>query len=86
MSLSHYCVFSRRGNNVSTGLYPAACLHSCYLAMGLHVTVFYQTINGGPVQHASWVKSEFRKLQAGVNVFLDNQTCKNHQHTGLCQI
>jgi hypothetical protein len=44
---SHYCVFSRfRGNNVSTELFPSngcctvACLHSCYLAMGLHVTIF----------------------------------------------
>jgi hypothetical protein len=43
---SHYCVFSRcRGNNVSTESFPSngccniACLHSCYLAMGLHVTV-----------------------------------------------
>jgi hypothetical protein len=45
--LFHYCVFSRcRGNNVSTELFPSngccavACLHSCYLAKGLHVTTY----------------------------------------------
>jgi hypothetical protein len=37
--------FRCRGNNVSTELFPGngcctvACLHSCYLAMGLHVTI-----------------------------------------------
>jgi hypothetical protein len=42
--LFHYCVFSRcRVNNVSTELFPSngcctvVCLHSCHLAMGLHV-------------------------------------------------
>jgi hypothetical protein len=41
-----YCVFSRcRENNVFTELFPSnscytvACLHSCHLAMGLHVTI-----------------------------------------------
>jgi hypothetical protein len=41
--LFHYCVFPRcRGNNLSTELFPSngyctvACLHSCYLTMGLH--------------------------------------------------
>jgi hypothetical protein len=40
----HCCVFSHcRRNNVSTELFPSngfctvACLHSCYLAIGLHV-------------------------------------------------
>jgi hypothetical protein len=43
--LFHYCVFSRYRGNVSTELLPSngcctiAYLHSCYLAMGLHVTV-----------------------------------------------
>jgi hypothetical protein len=46
----HSCLFSRcQVNTVSTELFPSnscstvACLHSCYLAMGLHVTVsFFQ--------------------------------------------
>jgi hypothetical protein len=44
--LFHYCAFSRfRGNNIFTELFPSngsytvACLHSSYLAMGLHVTI-----------------------------------------------
>jgi hypothetical protein len=44
--LFHYSVFSScQGNNVTTELFPsngcctAACLHSCYLATGLRVTV-----------------------------------------------
>jgi hypothetical protein len=44
--LFHYCVFSHyQGNNVSTELFSShgcstvTCLHSCYLAMGLHVTI-----------------------------------------------
>jgi hypothetical protein len=42
--LLHYCAFCFRGN-VSTDLFPSngcctvACLHNCYLAMGLHVTI-----------------------------------------------
>jgi hypothetical protein len=46
--LNTSAVFSRcRGNNVSTELFrsngccTAACLHSCYLAMDLHVTVLF---------------------------------------------
>jgi hypothetical protein len=46
--LFHYCVFfPYRGNNVSTDLLPSkgccavACLHSCYLATGLHVTILH---------------------------------------------
>jgi hypothetical protein len=45
--LFHYCVFSRCQGNVSTELFPSnscctvTCLHSCYLAVGLHVTVCY---------------------------------------------
>jgi hypothetical protein len=48
-SLFHYCVFSRcREKNVSIGLFPSngcctvACLHSCYLAMGPHVTIYLE--------------------------------------------
>jgi hypothetical protein len=44
--LFHYCVFPRcRRNDLSTELLPSngcrsvACWHSCYLAMGLHITV-----------------------------------------------
>jgi hypothetical protein len=46
--LFHYCMFSCcRRNNVSTELYPSnscctvTCVHSCYLAMGLRVTIRY---------------------------------------------
>jgi hypothetical protein len=44
----HYCVFSRCCGNMSTELFPSNgcctvdCLHSCYLAMGLHVTLCYE--------------------------------------------
>jgi hypothetical protein len=44
-SLFHYCVFFRFRGNVSTGLSlsngccTVACLHSCYLATGLRVTI-----------------------------------------------
>jgi hypothetical protein len=46
--LFHYCVFSRRRkNSLSTELFPnngcctVACLHSCYLTMGLHDTILF---------------------------------------------
>jgi hypothetical protein len=46
-SLFHYCMFSYcQGNNMSTELFPSngCCtvthLHNCYLAMGLHVTIY----------------------------------------------
>jgi hypothetical protein len=37
----HYCVFALfRGNNVPTELFPSSgCLHNCYLAVDLHVTI-----------------------------------------------
>jgi hypothetical protein len=45
--LFHYCVFSHCwGNNVSTELFPSnswctvTCLHSCYLAIGPHATMY----------------------------------------------
>jgi hypothetical protein len=48
--LFHYCMFSHCcGNSMSTELFPSngcctvACLHSCYLSMGLHVTVYSHT-------------------------------------------
>jgi hypothetical protein len=54
----HYCVFTRcRGNNVSTELFPrngcynVACLHNCYLAIGIHVTILYVTTCFGPFGH-----------------------------------
>jgi hypothetical protein len=43
-------VLSLPGNNVFTELFPSngcysvACLHSCYLAMGVHVTIFSNLI------------------------------------------
>jgi hypothetical protein len=42
----HYCMFCRYRGNMSTELFlsngccTVACLHSCYLEMGLHVTIF----------------------------------------------
>jgi hypothetical protein len=42
----HYCLFSRLWGNVSTELFPSngcctvACVHSCYLPMGLQVTLY----------------------------------------------
>jgi hypothetical protein len=60
----HYCTFSRcRGNKVSTELFPwyscctVACLHSCYLAMGLHVTIYTSPLSlktGDKVILLSW--------------------------------
>jgi hypothetical protein len=47
--LFHYCVFSRCRGNVSTQLFPSngcctiACLHRCYLVVGLHVTVCFES-------------------------------------------
>jgi hypothetical protein len=47
----YYCMFSHCwGNNVFTDLFPSnscctvTCLHSCYLAMGLHVTIWLQNV------------------------------------------
>jgi hypothetical protein len=49
--LFHYCAFSPcRGNNVSIELFPSngcyavTCLHSCSLAMSLHVTIFWEEL------------------------------------------
>jgi hypothetical protein len=44
--LFHYCVSLHCRGNVFTGLFPSsgyftvACLHSCYLTMGLHVAIY----------------------------------------------
>jgi hypothetical protein len=50
--LFHYCVFSRcRSSNESTELFPSiscrsvARLHSCYLAVCLHVKIYLATQN-----------------------------------------
>jgi hypothetical protein len=47
--LYHCCMFpSCSGNNMSTELFPSngchavCCLHSCYLAVGLHATMLYK--------------------------------------------
>jgi hypothetical protein len=41
-----------QGNNVFRGLLPnngcyaVACFHNCYLAMGLHVTIYIKSVTG----------------------------------------
>jgi hypothetical protein len=48
--LFHYCMFSSCQGNLSTELFPSngcfivACLHSCYLALGLHVTIYLKNL------------------------------------------
>jgi hypothetical protein len=61
-SLFHYCVFSRCRGNVPTELFPSngCCtvngLHSCYLAMGLYVTLRERLIS-------LWLYKENNKLR-----------------------
>jgi hypothetical protein len=71
--LFHYCVFSRCWGNMSTELFPSkgcctvACLYSCYLAMGLHVTT-------GKLQNCPQVSSRiFCKLR-WVAVWVGSET------------
>jgi hypothetical protein len=57
--LFHYCVIARCRGNVSTELFPSngcctvACLHSCNLAMALHVTIYFI--------HRVWAAQRTRK-------------------------
>jgi hypothetical protein len=68
--LFHYCVFSRcRRNNVSTEIFPSnacctvACLHSCYLATSLHVTLHTNGVALLPNHDRQAASASERQLQ-----------------------
>jgi hypothetical protein len=57
-------VFSRcRGNKLfaSNGCWTVACLHSCYLAIGLHATIIINNNNNNNTKSASVVANTWRR-------------------------